>query len=128
MPGLREMAEADLATTLEDTSLFGWPCRLTDPAGKSADLTGSPGDISLLIDADTGLPISGRQVHFDLRMSSIKAAGFTGMPVKVPEESKKPWIMEFDSVIGEPLRTAVVDSKPDRTLGIIKLILERFEP
>ena len=74
--GLRQLAESDLGKILEDSDTgFGWPITVTNPTGDSGTLTGASGDISQIIDPDTGVAVSGRMAHVSLRISSLVAAG-----------------------------------------------------
>lgn len=126
--GLRAQAELDLATILEDADGgFGFPIKLTDPSGAEDDFIGNSTDIAQLIDPDTGQAVSGRLASVALRISSINAAvNITGLPEAITDQTKKPWIAEFNDINGNPYVFKVVQSNPDRTLGIITLILERY--
>lgn len=120
---LRLLAEQDLALTLEDSVTgFGWAVTVTDPAGASVDMTGQSHDVGLAIDPDTGIPISGRSCAVTLRTSSIVAAGIA-VPNGRPDQSLRPYLVTFNDINGAPYKFKVVDSIPDRVLGIVTLIL-----
>ena len=123
---LRELAESDLAFTLEDPAAFGWPITVTDPAGATAALTGQSNDIAQLIDPDTGQAVSGRLASVAIRMSSLTTGGL-GRPVGVADAGSKPWLIEFDDINGESYRFKVSESNPDRAMGVIVCILEAYE-
>ena len=126
--GLRETAEADLGLILEDSSTgFGWPITVTDPAGKAEPLTGLSGDIAQAIDPDTGQAVSGRLAMVSLRISSLLAAGFTDLPRGIADGLKKPWLITFDDINGTSYTFKVQRSNPDRTLGLVKCILEIWQ-
>lgn len=126
MPGLIDIAEADLAVTLEDPVFgFGQAITVTDPDGNTANLTGFSGDIAQVIDPDTGTAVSGRLAHVDLRISSLTAAGL-GLPIGVVKRTDKPWIIDFDDIQGAPYKFKVQQSNPDRTSGVIACILETY--
>ena len=126
--GLRETAEADLAIVLEDdVTGFGWPITITDPTGKEASLVGSSGDIAQAIDPDTGQAVSGRLATVTLRTSSLIAAGFTDLPEGIADILSKPWLITFDDINGNSFTFKVQQSNPDRTLGVVKCILELYE-
>lgn len=128
MPGLRQTAEADLAVILEDSATgFGWPITVTDPDGKTESLVGLSGDIAQAIDPDTGQAVSGRLAMVTLRISSLVAAGFTDLPRNIASTTSKPWLIVFDDINGNSYTFKVQQSNPDRTLGVVKCILELYE-
>lgn len=125
---LRELAEADLATTLEDAANgFGWAIVLTDPAGESASLVGQSNDIAMVIDPDTGTAISGRAASCALRIASIAAAGL-GLPQGIASKTSKPWVVSFADIQGAPYIFKVAKSNPDRGMGVVTLQLETYTP
>jgi len=124
---LRQQAEADLAFILEDNATgFGWPITVTAPDGTSSPLTGSSNDISQVVDPETGQVVSGRSASVALRVASIFEAGFNSLPVGVTDKNSKPWLVAFDDINGNPYTFKVIQSNPDRTLGLITCILEAF--
>ena len=123
---LRELAEADLGVILGDnTAGFGWPITVTDPEDRSAVLVGFTNDIGQLIDPDTGVAVSGRQASIALRMTSLLAAGL-GLPKNIAAVDRKPWRIAFDDVVGETHRFKVIESMPDRALGVVTCLLELY--
>lgn len=125
---LRALAEADLAITLEDSvSGFGWPVTLTDPNGVSVAATAQSNDISLMVDPSTGQFVTGAQAAATLRISTLYAAGITKLPYGEQDTSKKPWLVTFDDINGKPYTFKVFSGQPDRTLGIIVLLLEGWK-
>jgi len=126
--GLRSVAEADLAFTLEDdVNGFAWPITVTDPAGTVGSLTGASGDIGQLIDPDTGAAVSGRLAHVSLRIATLTAKGLA-IPENITESSLKPWIVAFDDINGNSYTFKVMQSNPDRTLGLVTCVLEVYAP
>lgn len=127
MAGLREIAETDLSSILEDsTNGFGYPITLTDPDGVVEDLTGFSSDIAETIDPGTGQTVSGRFASATLRLSTIEAL-FSSLPVGISDAASKPWIVDFDDIGGTAHKFKVAGSAPDRTLGIIVLHLEVYK-
>ena len=123
---LRQLAEADLGGILEDASNgFGWPISLTDPSGTTAALTGFSDDIAQVIDPETNQAVSGRLASVALRISSITLAGL-GLPQGIADASIKPWIVEFNDVNGNAYKFKVMQSNPDRALGLVTLVLEAY--
>lgn len=128
MPGLREIAEQDLGTILEDgTAGFGWPITVTNPAGLVRPLTGFSDDIAQIIDPDTGQAVSGRLASVALRISSLIAAGLT-LPQGIADAGSKPWVITFDDINGNSFTFKVAQSNPDRTIGLVTCLLETYIP
>ncbi len=128
MPGLRQLAESDLGLILEDAvGGFGFSITVTDPSGLVRPLTGSSGDISQVIDPDTGEAVSGRAATVHLRTSSLVAAGFSTLPQGVADTKGKPWLIAFDDINGNSFIYKVSQSNPDRTLGLVTCILELYK-
>jgi hypothetical protein len=124
---LRQQAEADLAFILEDSATgFGWPISVTDPTGLNRPLTGSSNDISQVVDPETGQVVSGRSASIALRTSSIFAAGFNSLPVGIVDRDSKPWVISFDDINGNTHTFKVIQSNPDRTVGLVTCILEAY--
>lgn len=123
---LRQLAEADLGGILEDSATgFGWSISLTDPAGTVAALTGFSDDIAQLIDPETGQAISGRLASVALRISSITLAGL-GLPRGIADSTVKPWLVSFNDINGNAYTFKVMQSNPDRALGLVTLVLEAY--
>ena len=119
---LLRRAEEALELTLEDKKLFGKDIIVTDPAGQTATVSGQVGDIYLLYDNDAG-QVSNRTVHISLRISTLSANNFS-IPKEISDESQNPWIFEFADISGQSRKFTVAESRPDRTLGIVTIILE----
>lgn len=124
--GLREQAEADLGMIIENTSEWGWPITLTDPDGKTEALVGLSNDISLAVDPDTGMLVSGRTATVALRISTLRAKGFAENPKNIPDSNRRPWVVGFRDINQVPCLFKVIKSNPDRTLGIITAVLETY--
>jgi hypothetical protein len=124
--GLREIAEADLAVTLEDTAGFGWPITITDPGGFALQLTGQSDDIAQTIDPDTGLIVSGRRASVAVRLKALYDGGLS-IPQGIVDEASRPWLVQFEDINGLPYNFKVVQSNPDRALGLVTLILGAYK-
>lgn len=123
---LRQIAEADLGTILEDgVTGFGWPITITDPAGNAGTLTGFSDDIAQVIDPDTGMAVSGRLASVALRISSLALEGLT-LPKGIADAGSKPWVIEFDDINGNAYKFKVSQSNPDRALGLVTCLLELY--
>lgn len=124
--GLRAQAEADLSTTLEAPEGFGDPFTLTDPGGfaSATQLYGRTADIGATIDVDTGQPVTGRQATLTARISTLLAAGYSGLPVAVAGATGRPWLVSFAGPSSPAQLYKVKESRPDRALGVVTLILE----
>lgn len=117
---LHALAEADLGRTLEAD---GRTVTVTNPEGVSATLQAIGNDISLLIDPETGVPVSGRNVNVALRVSSLRDAGLD-IPFGVEDGAQVPWVVEYTTVTGETITTKVMASNPDRSMGLVTCRLE----
>lgn len=120
---LRAQAERDLAAILESSRDFGWPVTVTAPDGTSDDFRGQSSNISLRIDPDTGALVAGQHATMTLRLASL-AAVFDSIPVHIP--SGAPWLVAVTDITGAAATFKVVDSMPDRTLGVVTLELESY--
>ena len=125
--GLREQAALDNRTILEDTAGFGWPIRVTDPAGTVRDLVGMSNDISQAVDPGTGQLVTGRAAHVTISLAALAAAGL-GIPKNVADGSGAPWRVRFTDVAGAEYEFKVSEAMPDRTLGCVLLALESYKP
>jgi hypothetical protein len=124
---LRQQAESDLRFILEDsTTGFGWPITITDPDGLTCELTGYSNDISQVIDPETGQIVSGRSATVALRIASIVKAGYAKLPTGVADKKIKPWVMECKDINCNIHTFKVIQSNPDRSLGILTCILEAY--
>lgn len=121
------MAERDLGAILEDSATgFGWPIILTAPDGARYELIGYSDDISQVIDPETGAIVSGRAASVALRMSSIVSLGLE-LPRAISDTGRKPWVVEFLDILGGAHRFKILQSNPDRALGLITLMLEIYK-
>tara|TARA_R110000796_G_scaffold16878_5_gene52323 strand:+ start:124 stop:507 length:384 start_codon:yes stop_codon:yes gene_type:complete len=124
---LWELAESDLGKTLENkTSGFGRDITLTNPAGTALALIGDAGDISQMIDIETGELVSGRLAQCLLRISSILAGGLE-VPEGIFDTASKPWLVTFTSINGVAFTFSVKASYPDRKIGVVKLQLGTYK-
>ena len=126
--GLRDLAQTDLGIILDgDAFGFRWPITVTNPAGVSnnAPLYGFSNDISLLIDPDTGQPVSGRLATAVIRIEALTTAGL-GLPVGIVDLNSKPWVVEFNDINGNAYTFKVNESNPDRAAGCVVCILETY--
>ena len=116
---VRDLAESDLAETLEDTDGAGSPFTLIDPENNEYRLTGTFGDIGYLLDSETGLPVQGRTITAAYRMKTLAEKTSA-----IPGENWKVKTIGFDD---KEYILFVVNYEPDRTIGIgrVKLGLNR---
>lgn len=125
--GLRTTAENDLAFILENKACgFGFDITVTNPSLTVAQFVGFSNDISQVIDPDTGQVVSGRSASVALRMTSLNTAFSNVLPVGIADASSKPWIVEFLDIAGFAHKFKVIKSNPDRALGIVTLLLDRY--
>ena len=128
--GLLEVAQRDNKIILNDKAKgFGLAIFLTDPAGVEVELTGFANDISDLFDPETGQAINSRLVSVALHIADILSAAFAtvGLPRGIEDEDSKPWLAKFTDLNGLETQWKVFKSNPDHGLGMITLILERWD-
>ena len=113
--GLRELALADTAVTLESADGGTATFTLSDNKGNSFSLTGIVGDIGFLIDTE-GNAVAGRTVWASFRSDRVKIGGL----VREPERG---WSFSYADMSGKVWNLFVLYSEPDRTLGITKIYL-----
>lgn len=125
---LRQQAETDLSFIIEDSiNGFGWAVTLTNPDGLTGNFVSLTNDIAQLIDPDTGQAISGRQATICLRINSLLQSGL-GLPKGVADTNTKPWIVTFNDVNGNNYTFKILQTNPDRAIGLVTCILENFTP
>lgn len=124
--GLRTEAESVLSEILEDTTLWAWPITVKDPTGKTESMTGRSTDISQVIDPDTGAVVSGRAASVALRISSIIGLGFTSLPRGIADTASKPWLITFNDINGTSIAFKIIQTNPDRAVGIVTCHLELY--
>jgi hypothetical protein len=111
---------------LHDDAGFAWPIRVLDPDGQQAQLKGLTNDISMTIDPDTGMAVSGRKVSVALAIRDLREAGLE-IPVAIADGARKPWAVEFNDIDGRPYRMKIAEVIPDRN-GIVVCMLELLKP
>lgn len=121
--GLREQATLDARAILEDAAGFTWPVTLTSPLGVVSSLTGFTTDVGLTIDPDTGQAVAGRRASVTIARASLPE-----MPEAVAESARKPWVATFADSQGELASWKVVDVLPDRALGVVVMLVEKYAP
>ena len=125
--GLKDIAAADARTILNDkVTGVAVSIIITDPDGVVGNLTGNSSDIAEVIDVDTGRMISGREASVTLVIADLTEKGL-GIPENVQDDSKKPWLVDFDDVNGNSYTFKVIRSSPDRTIGNITVHLGAYD-
>ena len=124
---LREQAELDLGLTLEDDVFgFGVECQIEDPAGTSDTFIVQSGDIHQLLETDTGVPVNNKTAHVSIRIQSLLDKAF-GLPQRQPDESGNIWQFTFKDSNGISRKFTIAETLPDKTLGVISVILESLK-
>jgi hypothetical protein len=124
--GLRSQAAADVKAILENTDDFGVAITLTDPAGVDTVLTGFTGDITSVIDPDSGAIVKGRRLHVTLHLESLPAGP---RPEVANDITAKPWTVSFARVVGAVVTKYLVNgTHPDDSMGTIVLDLGDWNP
>lgn len=124
---LREQAAADAKLIIENTLDFGQSdVDLVDPDGVVTSMTGLTGDISVLVEPDTGRIVKGQKIHVTLAISSLPAGP---RPIAVSGLNSKPWLVSFPRIETAVVTGyAVVATWPDDTMSTIVLELGEYKP
>ncbi len=123
-----DIAQQDKSFTLKDSEFgFGTVITLTDPDLFSAEVTGRTNDISLAIDPNTGVAVSGRTATVAIDMQELTDKGFSSLPAAQSDKTKKPWIIEWIDQLGESHVFTVLEGNPDKALGIILCTLSFYK-
>lgn len=113
--GLRELALADTAITLESADGGTAAFTLSNNNGHSWSITGIVGDIGFLVDTD-GNAVAGRTVWASFRSDRVTIDGKA-------REPERGWSFSYTDLTGKKWDLKVLYSEPDRTLGITKIYL-----
>ncbi len=122
---LRQQANADLIGIVGSVSDFGWPITVTSPAGVELAMVGLSTDIGTTLDPETSLPVSGRRASVALAIATLTAGGMT-LPEGVYDKNSKPWLVTFADISGTVMTFKVIQTHPDRAIGLITCIVERY--
>jgi len=113
---IRELAEKDLSYILEDVNGFSHEVTLTDLSNVSYNVRCWGADIGLLVDPATGANFIGRNIEIYCRRSSLDL-------LNAPEIKEK-WKVSMTNVNNDNHKLIVKFANHDRTLGIVRLVLE----
>ena len=124
---LRAQAAADAKRIIENTLDFGQAnVDLVDPDGVVTSMIGLTGDISVLVEPDTGRIVKGQKIHVTLAISSLPSGP---RPVALSGLSTKPWLVSFPRIETAIVTGyAVVAAWPDDTMSTIVLELGNYKP
>ncbi|MCL2093816.1 MAG: hypothetical protein FWH12_06440 [Treponema sp.] len=106
MQNLREIANKYLEKTLENPKRAGTPYTIIDPQGTRHPVTGTVGDISLVVDAATGEAMQGRTI---IATCLIK---------RIPALPRRGWQAEVPNLAGEIQKFFIHEVQPDNTIGL----------
>lgn len=124
---LRQLAQKDLKYILENDAGTVWNIVITNPAGVTRTIKGSPNDISQVVDPETGQIVSGRSASIAVAIATLFEAGFDSLPVGISDSYSKPWLIQFDDINSNSHTFKVIQTNPDRTLGLITCHLEVYK-
>lgn len=123
---LREQAAVDAQIFVEDAAAgFATAIVLTNPNGETLDMNGLTTDVHNTIDPDTGLAVVGRNASVALSLRTLDAACFD-TPRGVEDPAKKPWLVEFDDILGKCHTFKVSEAQPDAEMGVLVCTLEAY--
>ena len=103
---LRAIANRYLEKTLENPNRAGTPYTIIDPQEARYPVTGTVGDISLVIDESTGEAMQGRTI---IATCLIK---------RLPVKPRRGWQAEILNLAGEPHKLYIQEVQPDNTIGL----------
>ena len=106
MENLRATANRYLEKTLGNPKRAGTPYTIIDPQGTRYSVTGTVGDTSLTVDAETGETIQDR---------TITATCIIG---KLPIPPRRGWQAEITNLNGELQKFFIHEVQPDNTIGL----------
>jgi len=89
MENLRAISERYMEKTLENPKRFGTPYTLIDPQDTRYNVTGTVGDISVLLEPATGETINGRTITTTCLMKRLPVPPRRGWRAQLPELSGK---------------------------------------
>lgn len=115
-----------MLSILESTSLFGWAISVVNPSGVALEMVGRSADIGMTIDPETGIAVSDRKASVALSIARLEAAAM-GIPRAIADEASRPWVVTFADIGGTSRSFKVIESMPDRALGIVTCLLEAYK-
>lgn len=121
--GLREQAVLDAQAIIEATAEFAVEVVLIDPAGTEHAIKGLPTDIGLSTDPETGQAVSLRRASIAFSMLRLDELELD-LPAGIASSTQKPWRVRMTDARGKVQTFKVVETQPDRTLGVHVCFLE----
>jgi len=106
MDNLRDIANRYLEKTLENPKRAGTPFTIIDPQEHRYPVTGTVGDISLVVDAGSGEAVQGRTVIATCLMK------------RLPIPPRRGWQAEVPNLAGEQKKFYIQEVQPDNTIGL----------
>lgn len=123
---LRDQALLDVQGILEGPGGFSEEIDLIEPDGTVNPMTGFTGDITAMIEPDSGAIVKGRRVHVMLFTKSLPAGA---RPIARPKLTDNSWRVSFKRITTAVATTyAVVAVTPDDSMGTISLELANHKP
>lgn len=122
--GLRAIATADARRIVENATDAGFsvPVTLTTPAGDELAVGALTTDIATTIDPETGVAVIARRASVTVALGAL-----TSMPAAVADGSSAPWLATYADAAGVVATWKVIEVIPDRTLGLVVLLLEAYD-
>lgn len=118
---LRDQALADAQFALENASDFGQDINLIAPDGTVTPMRGYTGDITELIEPDSGQIVTGRSIHVMLFINSLPPGP---RPVGIQDLNGIPWRVSFPNISSKVVKSyGVRATQPDDAMGTLSLEL-----
>ncbi|MCK9556234.1 hypothetical protein M0R36_10550 [bacterium] len=99
---------------------------ITAPDGSTAVVLGFTSDIHLSVDPGTGELVSGCKASVSVLISDLEDAGF-GAIHSVADSSSRPWLITMADSKGTETVYKVVETNPDRSVGLMLIFLGEYE-
>lgn len=123
--GLLDTAHDDMVEFVNDPDTGGEPISITSPDGVEEDFLALTNDIHFSIDPETGMTVAGRQCTAAVAIFDLEAVSFGGIEA-VPDKTSRPWVVQATDVNGRVGTFKVSETHPDRSAGLMTLILEGY--
>lgn len=104
----------------------GQDVTIIHPSGTENTFKCLANDIHLVIDPLTSEAITGRQSTISVSLTDLTTVGFEDIGA-VSFSDLKPWVVKLADSVGVERTFKIMETYPDKTLGVSVLFLENYE-